>query len=168
MFQIINIMPIIKAHFKTLKEDTHNINIYILFLFMPALFSFILIYCEFVLSKTILGQLIVIFSIFIGFIINVLVLLINIPKEKIRIRNKLIEHLSYNSLYALILGLLILFISFLVFIMIQSLINYDIIISIISFVLYFLIFNFILTLLMISKRFFTIYNFKIKDRFAEE
>jgi len=158
---IINIFPIFKKHFESLKEDANIISILLLFILIPLLGSAIFIFFNFFITSSIINSLIATFSILVGFCINVLILLLGLKKRKIEIENKLVEHLSYNVLYELIIGLLILFISF-VFLIILPKIHYHLLL-LMSGVLYFLVFNFLFTLVMISKRIYALLYMKLKD-----
>ena len=159
MLNIIDIFPILKEHFRTLKEDTSLFGAIFIFVILPLLLSIALLLFDITLSKEILNTLITSFAIFVGFTINVLVILLKNREEKIRIRNKLIEHLTYNSLYELVLGLIILFLAIITLALIPKIIVSLLII--LSLILYFLVFNFIFTMLMISKRFFVIFYCKL-------
>ena len=161
MLNVINILPILKEHFRTLREDTSLFSLGFIFIALPLLLSFCLFLFRIVLTKDILNTLITSFAIFVGFIINVLVILLKNKDGKIRIRNKLVEHLTYNLLYALVLGLVILFLTIFILALIPKI--SAIVLSILSLLLYSLVFNFIFTLLMISKRFFVIFYCKISD-----
>lgn len=161
MLNVINILPILREHFKSLKEDTTLIGVVFIFAIFPILLSVGLLLLDITLTKEILNTLITSFAIFVGFTINVLVILLKNKEEKIRIRKKLIEHLTYNSLYELVLGLVILFVALILLAIIPRISNDFLIV--LSLILYSLVFNFILTLLMISKRFFVIFYCKITD-----
>jgi len=161
MIQIINVFPAIKEHFRTLKNDTSPLGIIALFLIFPILLSAMFLWQNIIISEKILNSLITSFAIFIGLIINLLVLLIDRENEKGSIKKQLIEHLSYNSIYELIIGLFILFISIVLLAIMDKI---DIVsIKTFSFILYSLVFNFIITLLMIAKRFFVLF----KNHFEE-
>lgn len=161
MLNVINILPILKEHFRTLKEDTSLVGIIFIFIAFPLLLATGLLLLEIALTKEILNTLITSFTIFVGFTINVLVIfLLKNKDEKIRIRKKLVEHLIYNSLYELVLGLVILFLAVIILALIPKI---TIGFLVLSLILYSLVFNFIFTLLMISKRFFVIFYCKLTD-----
>src|SRR3989344_6143806 len=149
MSTILNIFPILEKHFETLKEDAKLFTIVTIFFIFPTIISFILVYCNILFYKTLLDSLIAVFAIFVGFMINILVMLINVTKEEVDIKNRLIKHLTYNVLYELILGIFIL-ILVIVISLIPLFIKYNsILLYLLSFILYFLLFNFLLTLFMI-------------------
>lgn len=81
---------------------------------------------------------------------------------KTDIENKLIKHLSYNILYELIVGLLILTISVVLSIILQKITSIVLYFSTLA--IYFMVFNFLLTLLMISKRIYALLYMKLKDK----
>ena len=159
MLNIINILPILEEHFRTLREDTSLFSLGFIFIIVPLLLSFCLFLSKAVLTRDILNAIVISFSILTVFVINIL----NSLKDEgnIRIRNKLVEHLTYNLLYALVLGLVILFLTIFILALIPKI--SAIVLSILSLLLYSLVFNFIFTLLMISKRFFVIFYCKISD-----
>lgn len=160
MLTLINIFPAIKEHFKTLKEDSYLVTLIVLFLILPLGFSSLFLGLKVIASEKVLNTLITAFAIFIGLIINFLVILIDRKRGKKGIEKQLIEHLSYNSIYELVVGLFVLFLSMILLVIqdkIGVLLNY-----ILSFVIYLLVFNFILTLLMIAKRFFVLFKNNIE------
>lgn len=165
MFEIINVWPIIKNHFSTLKEDTKVSFIIAIFVIFPIIISSIAVYFNILVEDYSLNALIASFSIFVGFTINVLVLLLKNEDYKDDIKNKLIKHLSYNTLYELLLGLLILAIVLLVS-LIDAYLSIELRI-ILSLILYILIINFFLTILLIAKRIFVISQIKIKNHEGE-
>jgi len=164
MLSVINIWPIFKRHFETLKEDVTTKGIILFFIIIPFLISLLLTYFGFLITSNILNSLIATFSILTGFNINILVLLIGTKKMKTDIENKLIKHLSCNILYELIVGLLILTISVVLSIILQKITNIVLYFSTLA--IYFMVFNFLLTLLMISKRIYALLYMKLKDRYV--
>lgn len=162
MLSVINIWPIFKRHFETLREDTTTMGIILFFIIIPFLISLLLTYFGFLITSNILNSLIATFSILTGFNINILVLLIGTKKMKTDIENKLIKHLSYNILYELIVGLLILTISVVLSIILQKITSIVLYFSTLA--IYFMVFNFLLTLLMISKRIYALLYMKLKDK----
>jgi len=152
---VIDITPILRTHFSILKKELHLWPLLFLFVFIPFAVSITLIYFDFLISNNLINVIITTFAILVGFIINVLVILLNYKKEGIRIRDQLVEHLSYNCLYELILGLTLLAVALLLSILNGS--SVITLLSLLSFIIYFLIINFLITLLMISKRLFTLF-----------
>src|SRR3989344_2073152 len=134
MITLINVFPAIKEHFKTLKKDSSSLSIIILFGAIPVLFSLLFLWFEITASEKVLNGFITSFAIFIGLIINFLVLLIDRKKGKVGVNKLLIEHLSYNSIYELIIGLMVLFLS-IVLIALQDKMNLYIL-YVLSFILY--------------------------------
>lgn len=161
MFTLINILPAIKEHFKTLKTDSYSITVITLFVIVPLGLSTLFLWLGIVASEKVLNTLITAFAIFIGLIINLLVILIDKKKGRFGIKKQLIEHLSYNSIYELVIGLFVLFISMILLVIqdkINIFVNYTL-----SFIIYLLVFNFILTLLMIAKRFFVLFKNNLEE-----
>ena len=164
MFTIINVFPIFKKHFEMLKKDATSLILVILYLFIPLGMSLILIYEKLVLSPESIKTLITAFSIFTGFIINVILIIFDIikrsTKNRERIHEELIVHLYYNSLYELTIS---------IFLLIFSLFSYftypklnELCVTILSFILYFILMNFLITLLQITKMIFVLLNKEIQ------
>jgi len=160
MVSVINIWPVFKKHFETLKEDTSVEIIISLFIVFPLLGSILLVYFRFFITSDILGSLIAAFSILVGFTINILVVLFGTKRTEIDIRNKLIEHLSYNVLYELVIGLMILSLTIISSVTLSRM-SIEIL-YLLSAAIYFMMFNFLLTLLMISKRIYTLLFMKLR------
>lgn len=156
MFEIINICPIIKKHFRSLTEDTKICFLIIIFGILPILVSYIAVFFNLLIGNELISTLVASFSIFVGFTINVLVLLLQKERHKDDTTNKLIKHLAYNSLYELLLGLIILIITLIVSLL-EDYITNDIR-CVLSFILYILIINFFFTLLIIAKRIFAVFQ----------
>ncbi len=157
MLSLINVFPAIKEHFKSLEEDSSCLITTLLFFLIPLGFASVIIYNGFVVSDNILNYMLTSFSIFIGLITNFLVLLID-RKEKTKLRQDLIEHLAFNSIYELIIGIFVL-----IFAIALLFVNNSIAINILSFILYLLVFNFIITLLMIARRFFVLFKNNLEE-----
>ena len=147
-----------------LKKDATSLILVILYLFIPLGMSLILIYEKLVLSPESIKTLITAFSIFTGFIINVILIIFDIikrsTKNRERIHEELIVHLYYNSLYELTIS---------IFLLIFSLFSYftypklnELCVTILSFILYFILMNFLITLLQITKMIFVLLNKEIQ------
>ena len=159
---IINIFPIFKEHFRTLKEDASLWVIIVLFLIFPGFVSFLLVYGGVFVDSDSMNYMVTVFSIFVGFTINVVVLLSRevYSKQKQDLIRKLINHTYSNSLYELLLGLIILTILiFLNFCFKKISIN---LIMIFSFILYFLVINFLMTLFLIARRLYILLAYEIR------
>jgi len=158
--QIINITPIFREHYETLKDDTGLGWILILFLVFPIVISSLLIFFGVKITTESTNAVIAAFAIFIGFSINVLILLIGSLSEdddgsKIHLRNELIKHLYRNTSFVILLGIIILSLA-LVSSFILPYVSTNLI-YLLSFLLYLLLSIFILTLLMITKRLYALH-----------
>jgi len=159
--QIINISPIFKEHFETLKDDTSLFWILILFFIIPLIISAILVLFGVKITPASVNAVIASFSIFIGFSINVLIFLIGgLPEDDkdgsmLHLRKKLIEHLYKNTSFVIVLGIIILSLALISNFIIPYINNISILL--LSFFLYFLLIIFILTLLMITKRLYALH-----------
>ena len=159
MLKPIDMRRYLKKNYSIMLEDYNKFLFSITFILLPIIFSTLVMF--FIDSKSIssiIGTSISFFSIIVGFLINILVLLLD--KSKIKSRDKLdidIEklrkHLSFNILNSIIFGvglvILILFYG-----------NYDLIITIknisinlAEFILLFLFFHVIMLILNIIRKF---------------
>lgn len=154
MLNLFNIFPIVKEHFKTLKKDSSILVIIIFFLIIPSFLAGILCYYKINLDRDIINTLLTVFAIFIGFIINVIVLLIDRLDKTTGLKLQLVKHAYHNSLYQLLVGIIILILSFSFILLFNSIGSFGI--RIFSTTICFLIINFLISLLLIIKRFFVI------------
>ena len=92
-----------------------------------------------------------------------MILLLGAKKKETEIENKLVEHLSYNVLYELVIGLFILFLGFIFLIILSKTKITTLPFYFFSVIVYFLVFNFLVTLLMISKRIYALLFIKLKS-----
>ena len=159
---VINILPIFKEHFKTLREDASLWIIIVLFLVFPGLISFLLVWGSVYIDSDSMSYMVTVFSIFVGFTINVVILLSReiYRKQKQDLIRKLINHTYSNVLYELILGLIILIILIFVNLCFKDISNN--LIMIFSFILYFLIINFLMTLFLIARRLYVLLAYEIR------
>jgi len=113
MFKPVDINRYIKKNYKLMLED-YNLFLFIVsFVIMPILFSALVIF--FIESEKIsfiISNSISFFSIIVGFLINILVLLLGKSKNKSETQNekdieKLRKHLSFNILNSIIFGIIL-------------------------------------------------------------
>jgi hypothetical protein len=184
MLNRINVLRIIKDHFLALKSNkTGKVLFSDVFIFfgIPLLLSILLVYFNVLLDKDIVNLLITIFSIFVGLLFNLLLLIFDISEklnfskskgvksslhaENIQERKrekflKSILHETYvNISFCILLSILDICILLLFFVNKEN----CIFIRIISLFSYFPLFLFILTLLMILKRVYILLSDKMED-----
>ena len=161
-FDIIGIFKPIKRHFKTLKEDCSFLILLTLFVFIPIGISALLTFLwDIVISDTYINYLIATFAIFIGFFISTLILLLDRKKDTDDTENKLIIHTSYNSVYAIILGIFLLLFALLISFIFDVLKQLSL--ELITFFFNSLLVHYIITLLMISRRLYYTVFIKSKE-----
>jgi len=170
MGPIIDITPIFRKYYQSLIEDSSKKFVITFFFIIPGAISTILVYSNVLISATILGILITAFSIFVGFGINVLIILV-VNKDKIlrntenklvkEIRQEFFEHFTYAALYSVILGVII--VIYLIFITILYGIFNSIALSISSGIAYALLGNFLLTFFVIAKKLYAVTHHQIKN-----
>lgn len=152
---LVNPKPIFSNHIKSLKENANWLIIFIWFILFPSIGSIVLT-CLQSLSKNIINNIITIMSIFIGFLVNILVLLVTTEKERVGLIKELSEYLYSDISYELVLGLIILVLGLIFRIVlphIQVLLT-----QLLTFLVYFLFLNFILTLFQIIRRLYVLYR----------
>jgi hypothetical protein len=185
MLNRINISKIIKDHFLTLKSNkTGKVLFSDIFIFFgaPFLASFFLVRFSVLLDKDIVNLLITIFSIFVGLLFNLLLLIFDISEKLSFNKNqnvktqyyskvnnleskrekflKSILHETYvNISFCILLSILDICILLLFFISKEN----HIFVSVISLFSYFPLFVFILTLIMILKRVYILLSEQMED-----
>ncbi len=113
MFKPIDIRRYIEKNHKLMLED-YNLFLFIVsFLIIPVLFSvFVILFIESEKISFIINNSISFFSIIVGFLINILVLLLGKSKNKSESQSdkdieKLRKHLSFNILNSIIFGIIL-------------------------------------------------------------
>ncbi|MHA1400845.1 MAG: hypothetical protein ACTSQE_10910 [Candidatus Heimdallarchaeaceae archaeon] len=150
--KIIGIYKPIKRHFQTLREDANWFTLILVFFVIPIVLAALLVFVGNVLiTGSYVNILIAVFAIFIGFFIDSLILLLGAKKhENDSDRNRLVIHTAYNTIYALIFGIIILL--FCLLIMLFFNIISDSWLILLSFIFLSLVSHFIVTLVMIARR----------------
>ncbi len=174
MFTLININSIIHKHYKTLNEDSKWLVVILIFLLIPLVISGVPIHFNKMLTSNSINSLITAYSIFTALLLNVIFIIYDIVKDNPRkklhsddisgnIKNNniksLIEHLYANSLYALLISIIILVLLFCLSIVeIWDITNCDISkfsfnpLKWVSYLTYLLVAHFMMNLIMITKR----------------
>jgi hypothetical protein len=157
---LINVGDIIRRHFRTLREDAVISYLVFYFLIIPLIFATICVWFQKFVTENIANSLLTAFSIFIGLLLNIILVIFAIVDNSGRggrlstLKIKLLEHLYSNSIYTLLLSTIIV-----VFLIVMLILNdwYSFpLITILSFIVYFGLFHFIMTLLMIFKRLYVL------------
>jgi len=160
---IIGIGLIFNKHYDTLKKDIKLRFIALYFLIIPFFFAGCLILYPKILTLNSTNALITSFSIFTGLLLNIIMILYAIINKnqlggsnshENDIKDKLLSHLYANSIYALLLSTLILFI--LMIVIINDNYTSTTFVKIISYIVFFLVSHFVITLLMIFRRLFVL------------
>ncbi|MHA1205387.1 MAG: hypothetical protein ACTSRR_09325 [Candidatus Heimdallarchaeaceae archaeon] len=163
LLRIISIYRPIKSHFETLRDDANWIIVIIVFFIIPMAFSSLLVFIgDILITELYVNVLIAAFAIFIGFFIDSLILLLGMEKhENDTDRNRLVIHTSYNTVYALILGIFILLFC-LVLTLFFNIISDSWLIAL-SFIFHSFVGHFIVTLFMIARRLYYAVFLKSSD-----
>lgn len=158
MIPLINIDDIIRKHFQTLKEDANLFYRLLYFLIIPLLIAGVFLYFHKLLTENIVNALITAFSIFVGLLLNIILIIfaiVNNSNGKLpSLKLRLLEHLYANSIYTLLLSTILVII--LIVLLVLNEWTSCLLIFIFSFVVYFGITHFIMTLLMIFKRLYVL------------
>lgn len=113
MIEPINIFRYVSKNYSYLKKNYNALNLIVSFFLVPLIVSFaIILSINETNISSIFANSLIFFSIIIGFLINVLVLIINRkdehPNPKIDAKiNKLKEHLGFNIINSIIFGLIL-------------------------------------------------------------
>jgi hypothetical protein len=158
MIPLINVDDIIRKHFQTLKEDANLFYRVLYFLIIPLIVAGAFLYFHKYLDESIITSLITAFSIFIGLLLNIILVIfaiVNGSTGKLStLKSRLLEHLYANSIYTLLLSTILIIILLLMLILNDWTIC--LLVIVFSFVVYFGVTHFIMTLLMIFKRLYVL------------
>jgi hypothetical protein len=159
-FSKINISGIIKDHLGTLKNygsNSYSVSNILLFFVLPFVFSIVFVYVfDLSLNKDVIGILINVFSIFAGFLFNLLVLVYDVISKVVKATStplanqhkiNLLEEIYFNISFEILLSLVnVLLLAF------ASLFQQKLISPILSIFVFWFVILFTLTLLMVLKR----------------
>lgn len=167
MFSKINITGIFKDHFKTLRNANSNRIKYgdiFLFVLIPLLVSGLLSYFDIHFTKDAINIVIAILAILVGLFFNVIVIIFDIVKRDSnnKLKNKLLKELHTNITYVITLSIIIILFSVLFYI------DLHLLKSITSFIIFLLLSNFFLTVLMILKRVYKLFDYDIQQAIKKD
>lgn len=155
MFELINVLPIIKNHFSTLNKDAKLSFIVLIFFILPTLVSSILVFSGILIKDYFLPSMITAFLIFFIILFNILFQLTKTDWCKNDIEFRLVKHLFYNTFFVLLLDLLVVFLALMMLLLSPAMfIQLRVVFSVI---LYFFGAQMFLTFLMILKRIFAVW-----------
>ena len=156
----INISNIIKGHLATLVNDNTkkpSFGDYFTFLFIPILISSLLVYFCVFLNNTSINIIVTSLAILVGLLFNVLVLIFDITKrDKDQIKNKVLIQLNANISFTIIISIFTILFIFLTYV------NNCVFLVITHWIIYFSLVLFILTVFMIIKRTYLLFENEIK------
>jgi len=161
ILDIINIIKPLKRHYKSLRKDTSWTIIVIVFFILPVGGAALLVFlAKLTITTVYINTLIAVFAVFVGFSIDALIMLLDRDSDK-KDRRELIIHTSYNVIYNLIIGILMLIGCLLISLLFESI--KEISLTIISFIFHSILGHFLITLLMISRRLYYTVFIKSKE-----
>lgn len=156
MLSLVDFSFIIEEHYKNLIEDSSKKTVITLFFIIPVFLSSLLIIFNKLLNTDIINTLIVAFSIFTAFLPNVIFIQLGMRKDLKKdktlsdIALKVSEHLYTDSVYSLLISILML--SILVALLIINQMG-----MILSLIVYTLTIHFLITFLMVVQRVFVLF-----------
>lgn len=158
MLSLVDFSLIIQQHYENLLDDSNKNKFIIIALFfiIPTTISFILVVSNHLLTESIISNLIVAFTIFTAFLPNVIFIQLGMRKQIKEDKNfspdslTVSEHLYTDSVYSLLVSILIL--SILLLFLITNQMG-----SIVSLIMYSLIIHFLITFLMVVQRVFILF-----------
>lgn len=153
----INITSIVKNHLNTLVNDNDKrpeFDDWLTFLIIPIVVAITLSYFDVNLNKDVVNVIITALSIFVGLLFNVVVLVFDIINKEstTAIKKRLMNEIITNISYCILLSLVAILISLFVFL------DNCFVVKTISFIIYFLLSNFLVTLLMVLKRVYVLFD----------
>jgi len=158
---IINIIKPIKKHYSSLRKDASCEIIIGIFFILPIGVAALLVFlAKLTFTIAYINTLIAVFAVFVGFSIDALIMLLDRESDT-KIRRVLIIHTSYNVIYNLIIGIIILVSCLLISLFYENITG--ILLTIISFIFHSLLGHFLITLLMIARRLYYTVFIKSKE-----
>lgn len=156
----INVLKIITEHISTLKDygtGRYDVCDLILFFFIPFLIAAILPFFKLLITKEVANVLITSFSIFVGLLFNLLLLIYDVSgkpgliKLSSNPKFNLLRQTYINTSFCILISIFTLILLLVFFIPINI-----IMLKILSFLVYYLLGVFVLTLFMVLKRVYTL------------
>jgi Ca2+/H+ antiporter len=152
----IDVSGIISAHFKSLAEGANRSGWdFVVFLFLPAAIAWLLVWLGAYMSDSLLSTIVSGLSIFVGLLLNVVVLLFDIVRntKKQTVKHKIITETLANVSFTILLSLFTI-----PFALSTQITRWPFLKPYTSFVTYFLACVFVATLLMVVKRVYALFQ----------
>ena len=152
----IDVGKIVKAHFETITKGTNRAGSdWFIFLIIPAAVAVLLVLLEAYMSDSLLSTIVSGLSIFVGLLLNVVVLLFDIVRStrKQTVKHRIITETLANVCFAILLSLFTIPIA-----LTTQITRWPFLKPYTSFFTYFLSFMFMATLLMIVKRVYSLFQ----------
>jgi len=162
----INCFSIIENHLRTLvtySTGKPSVDDWFTFFILPIILSGVMFYINGTTSSNTVNLIITALSIFVGLLINVLVLIFSLIQQettkeiKIRILKETISNISYTIIISIIT----------IIICLLTFINNHFLLVIATLLIYFFVVNFFITLMMIVKRMYLLFTDQL-DQFQKE
>lgn len=162
VFKKVNIKEILKSHFSTLQNDNSKkseFDDYFTFLILPLIISTVLLYFKISLRDSAVNIIITTLSILVGLLFNVIVLIFDIIKRDAsqKIKNTVLKQLLANISFTILLSIVTILFT------LTTYLDVEIIKNITTWIVYFLLTNFLLTVLMILKRMYKLFENEIVE-----
>jgi hypothetical protein len=159
-FVKINVLKIIDSHLDTLKNDNSKkaeFDDYFTFLILPLIFASVLMWFDIYLNNDAVNIIITVLSIFVGLLINVIVLIFDMVKRDAKLKNAILKQLLSNIAFTILLSTIS--ILFTLGTYVESLYIREIS----NWLVYFCLSVFLLTILMILKRMYILFANEIEE-----
>lgn len=158
----INIAKIVSRHVGTLKNyNTEKLGFddLLTFIIFPLIGTSLLLYYKIELNDKATNIIITTLSILVGLLFNVIVIIFDIIKRDSskKVKNKLLEELLTNISYSILVSIFVIVFTLLTYI------DNEVSKKIFTGIVYFLIGNYFLTVLMILKRMFQLFDNELKE-----
>lgn len=162
----INISRIVRAHFKSLTEGTNrSASDWFVFLLIPLAVSGLLVWLGAYMSDSLLSTIVSALSIFVGLLLNVVVLLFDIVRNtsKATIKHRIITETLANVCFTILLSLFTIPVA-----LTTQITRWPFLRPYTSFATYFLAIVFMATLLMVVKRVYALFQDEADNTGAPE
>lgn len=159
-FVKINVLKIIDSHFDTLKNDNSKkteLDDYFTFLILPAIVASVLVWFDIYLNKDAVNMIITALSIFVGLLINVIVLIFDMVKRDAKLKNSILKQLLSNIAFTIVLSIISILFT------LGTFVDSLYIKEISNWLVYFFLSVFLLTILMVLKRMYILFTNEINE-----
>lgn len=162
LFEKIHIGKLLRNHFSTLKDNSTKkagFDDYLTFLILPLIIASTLVYLKIELKDSAINIIITTLSILVGLLFNVIVLIFDIIKRDAthKLKNVILRELLANISYTILLSICSILFTIVTYIDVHC------IKLVATGLVYFLLSHFLVTVLMVLKRMYLLFNNEIDE-----